>query len=116
MMKVSAKLDNESDTKPLSDVIKSNWPFPFESSQDLDIYHRKIELLNKAKIEHDLAKFEGEMFDLLELMIEEHKDLSKIKDKSLAKHIEEQLSWEQKSILDLNFQKRLSSRMGKNLK
>ena len=57
------------------------------------------------------------MFDLfLELMIEEHKDLSKIKDKSLAKHIEEQLSWEQKSILDLNFPKEIKLENGKKFK
>ena len=49
-------------------------------------------------------------------MIEEHKDLSKIKDKSLAKHIEEQLSWEQKSILDLNFPKEIKLENGRKFK
>ena len=57
------------------------------------------------------------MFDLfLESMIEEHADLSKIKNKSLATHIEEQLSWEQKSILDMNFPTDIKLENGRKFK
>lgn len=111
------ELNSNSDTKILSSVIKSNWPFPFENAKDLENYHRKITLLDKAKIEHDLTIFEGEMFDLfLESVIEDHRDLTKIKNKSLMKHIEQQLSWEQKSLLDMHFPEQIKLENGKNFK
>ena len=113
------ELEISSDSSPdiISDIMQTNWPFPFSESTDLDQYHRKIELLNEAKIENDLPIFKGEMFELfIESIVDEYKNLEKIKSKKLSNLIYDQLSYEQQSMLEMYFPEKIKLSNGKSIK
>jgi ATP-dependent helicase HrpB len=84
----------------LREIMLQNWPRPFESSEPLDVYHRKIKLLDAAKYELDFPVFEGEMFELLIASIcDGKKRLSEISEKTLGEYLNEQLNYEQQQAL-----------------
>ena len=38
----------------LIEKVTKDWPFPFDNDDELAIYHKKIDILNEANIEHNL--------------------------------------------------------------
>lgn len=74
--------------------IKRAWPNCCEDPEALRVYHRKVELIEKAGISHGLPYFEGEMLELLiDHMAEGIRSLKEVAKKSLLRGIEEQLSY-----------------------
>lgn len=85
----------------LVQLIKDNWPWPFETSEELDKYNQRVRILNEAKIEHNCPGLTGEMFDLfLECCIDDETELGEIKESNLKDLIYAQLSPPDIYILD----------------
>ena len=78
----------------LVNIMKENWPWPFDSSEALDTYHQKVKLISKYKEDHPFALFTDEMFELfLESIIEdEETHFHSLKDKGLSILIENQMA------------------------
>ncbi|MES2744278.1 MAG: ATP-dependent helicase HrpB [Bdellovibrionota bacterium] len=97
--------------------IRKQWPEPFADSEALLVYHRKLELMDKAGVTHDLPRFEGEMLDLLIDHVSDGvlsiRELSK---KSLNRAIEEQLSYADQHLLSSACPEFISLAAGKKLK
>ena len=86
----------------LSEKIKSDWPYPFESDDDLRSYHKKLDLLESHDISHNFPRFEDDYLDfLIQHICEGKTDISKIREKPLRSYIEEQLSYEELYRLNL---------------
>lgn len=85
----------------LKDIITRNWPYPFENEDALKEYHKKLDLIEEAGVEHSLPRFEG---DLLEILIDEivgdKTSIDTIRKKTLAEYLWQQLSYEEQAFLD----------------
>jgi ATP-dependent helicase HrpB len=74
--------------------VRKSWPKLFEDSDALDVYHRKLELMDKSGLTHGMARFEGEMLELLiDHVCDGIHSLRELAKKSLRQAIEEQLSY-----------------------
>ncbi|SMF46619.1 ATP-dependent helicase HrpB [Pseudobacteriovorax antillogorgiicola] len=90
-------------TQILTETTLKNWPFPFDHDDDLKTYHRKLELMRDAGVEHSLPVFEGEMLELLiHAICEGQTRAEEIRQTSLRNFIYQQLSYEDQMLLDLN--------------
>ncbi len=78
----------------LVSIMKENWPWPFDSSEALDIYHQKVNLISRYKEDHPFALFIDDMFELfLESIIEnEETHFLFLKEKGLSALIESQMA------------------------
>jgi len=78
----------------LVSIMKENWPWPFDSSEALDIYHQKVNLISNYKEDHPFALFTDDMFELfLESIIEdEDTHFLSLKDIGLLALIESQMA------------------------
>lgn len=92
--------DSSAEDLLLAEVRKS-WPNGCEDGEALAVYHRKLDLMDKAGIPHDLPRFEGEMLELLmDHMADGIKSLKDLARKSLKKGIDEQLSYSDLQLLN----------------
>jgi ATP-dependent helicase HrpB len=84
----------------LVELLRSNWPAPFEGKDDLLIYHRKVELLRESGLADDLPEFKGDLFTLLlHAICDDKQSLGEVASKSLHDYIWEQLSFEHQQLL-----------------
>ena len=91
----------ESGAASLEAKVREGWPAPFESGEDLAVYHRRLEILDQCQIKHELPRFVGEMLDLLIAAVCEGKStFAAIRAQSLADYVGEQLSYDQRQLLD----------------
>ena len=80
--------------------VRKKWPKIFEDEDALAIYHRKLDLLEKNRIEHNMPRFEGEMLDLLmDHLCEGVRSLKDLAKRSLAQGIREQLDFQDIELL-----------------
>ncbi|MBC7660472.1 MAG: ATP-dependent helicase HrpB [Chitinophagaceae bacterium] len=72
--------------------VKKKWPACFDDEDALAVYHRKLALLDKCGIEHNMPRFEGEMLDLLiDHMCAGTRSLRELAKRSLTQGIKDQL-------------------------
>ncbi len=77
----------------LIDIMKSNWPWPFEDDLPLKLYHQKVKLIEDHIEDHPFANFEGEMFELfLESIVDDNTKFTQLKEIGLQKLLESQLA------------------------
>ncbi len=77
----------------MSELLKKNWPFPFEDLTFWNDYHRRIALLTYHGIPHDLPNFATDLFDLfLESICADKRNLEEVGRTSLRDYIWAQLS------------------------
>lgn len=77
----------------LAQVIKTNWPWPFKDISELEIYNRKVLLLNMANIEHNCPLLRDEMLELfIDSIIDENTTYKILLENDLRYLILEQLS------------------------
>lgn len=82
------------------DFLVKNWPSPFPNDKDLQTYHLKLDLLDKANIPHSLPRFDGEfMTILLESIAENKTTFEAILERNLSSYINDQLNWDEQQIL-----------------
>ncbi len=91
--------------KPKGDILvelmKENWPWPFDQDQELIKYNRRVQILNKVEIEHNCPEFIDDMFELfIESCVEEETSFQDILNTGLKKLIEDQLSPQDQYVLD----------------
>jgi ATP-dependent helicase HrpB len=74
--------------------MNQSFPKPFESADDLRVYHRRRMLIDSCGVSHDLPEFKGELFQLLlHAICDQHKTWEDIAKKPLQVYIDEQLSY-----------------------
>lgn len=101
----------------LLNEVRKVWPNCFEDLEAIQVYHRKLELLDKASVTHELPRFEGEMLELLmDYMCEDVSSLRELKKKSLRKGIEEQLSYVDQQFLKTQCPDMITLAAGRQLK
>ncbi|EQC48699.1 putative ATP-dependent helicase HrpB [Bacteriovorax sp. BSW11_IV] len=77
----------------LAQIIKENWPWPFKDISELEIYNRKVSLLNNANIEHNCPLLADDMLELfIDSIIDEKSSYKILLENDLRILIEEQLS------------------------
>jgi ATP-dependent helicase HrpB len=82
----------------LNELVKRIWPAPFSSDHDLKIYHRKIDLLNEADVEHNFPRFSDQLLDFfIDSICEGLSDLIQLQEHPLDQYIMEQLSEAERS-------------------
>ncbi len=80
--------------------VMKDWPQSFGDITALKIYHAKLELLDRHNVAHKLPRFEDDMLELLiDYLCADAKNLSEVKDRSLAQAIAEQLDYEDQETL-----------------
>lgn len=84
----------------LFDRLRKDWPQSYGDITALKIYHAKVELLDKHNIPHKLPRFEGDMLELLiDYLCADAKNMSEVKERSLAAAINEQLDYQDQETL-----------------
>lgn len=92
--------DPESREAFLVEAMRQQWPFPYPDDLALQTYHNKVNVLSQAGIDHNLPRFEGEMFELLLTEIAADKtSFQAITQTPLADVIIAQLSWAEQDLL-----------------
>lgn len=82
-------------------IMTSNWPWPFSDDSSLLNYNIRAKLFNSIHPENQVPVFEQEMFSLfIESIIDDNTSYLEIKNKDLNSLIEEQLSYEELSLLN----------------
>ncbi len=77
----------------LSELIMENWPWPFTNDEELRVYHRRLEVLERAdNIEHALPFFKGDMFELFIESLASEMSFAQLEKASLKELIEDQLT------------------------
>lgn len=85
----------------LCNLIKTNWPWPFDNDFFLEEYNQRVQIMNNAQVEHHCPEFSGEMLELLiETSVDEDTTYESLQKKGLNKLIIEQLSPQDKYILE----------------
>lgn len=101
----------------LIQVLKDNWPWPFENDDDLSLYNQRVKLLDKHAIDHQCPLFEAEMFELfLESIIDEETSLEDLQKAKLKSLIQDQLSPQDQYILDHETPEKIELENGKSFK
>jgi ATP-dependent helicase HrpB len=86
----------------LARLMHSNWPWPFEDDLVFQEYNKRVHLLNQANIEHNCPEFVGEMFELfIDASIETETGYQDLQKHGLKKLINDQLSPQDKYVLDI---------------
>jgi len=80
--------------------VRKKWPECFDDADALSVYHRKLSLLAKTGIEHNMPHFEGEMLDLLiDHLCSGIKSMRELAKKSLGQAIKDQLDHQDLDLL-----------------
>lgn len=110
-------LDDEQASGLLQTNIRRIWPKPFDDVEVLDVYHRKLDLLDTYKIEHKMPRFEGEMLDLLiDYLCEGASSLKDVARKDLQEAINDQLDYDDLELLRRSFPESITLPRGRKLK
>lgn len=86
----------------LTEIIKENWPWPFGNDEDIEVYHRRVRLLEESNIENACPIFEGDMFDLFVGTLAQDHSFEELKASNLTRLIEDQLSSQDLYVLNEN--------------
>jgi ATP-dependent helicase HrpB len=85
----------------LVELMLENWPWPFEDDKELIQYNQRVKILNSAKIEHNCALIDEEMFELfIESCIDSETSFQDLLAQGLNKLIYDQLSPQDQYVLD----------------
>ena len=77
----------------LKEIIQNNWPWPFTDTLELDLYHRKVELISKYIGNHPFCYFRNEFFELfIDSIIDEETDYRSLQERGLRQLIYDQLA------------------------
>jgi len=99
----------------LAELMKTNWPWPFEDDFKFQEYNNRVALLNQAEIEHNCPEFKGEMFELfIDASIESETDYQEIQRCGLVQLIQDQLAPQDQYVLGTETPLKLTLSNGKS--
>lgn len=101
----------------LAELVKSNWPWPFEDDHKFQEYNKRVFFLNEAGVEHNCPEFKGEMFELfIEAIVGPKTGYQDLQNKGLNKLILDQLSPQDKYVLETEVPLEIKLSNGKDFK
>ncbi|RYZ57146.1 MAG: ATP-dependent helicase HrpB [Proteobacteria bacterium] len=110
-----AKADHAQDLLMIE--VRKKWPACFEDEDALAIYHRKLALMDKHGIDHNMPHFEGEMLDLLiDHVCEGVRSFKELVKRSLGQAIREQLDYQDLELLNRACPDTVALKAGRKLK
>jgi ATP-dependent helicase HrpB len=118
---VLREVQEQADAAELSElifqVVKERWPAPFSDLAPLAAYHKKLALLGRHGIEHQMPVFEGDMLELLQFhLCEGTRSLAELAQRSIGQAIAEQLDYQDLRQLETLCPETISLSNGKRFK